>query len=205
MLEHAGSEWKLVSFPSGEPAAEVLVRFAGRTEIAGGAGCNRFMGTYVQRGLDVLIGDLAMTRMMCPEDVMATEARVTDVLARARGIAGGPYTMALFSGDGTLLVSRRDIGPVPLLKLRGRTAFDGGWWIGFEADGFYAPISVLNGSDTEVTGAIVDASLRAGYRLDDRVVRGRLASGGDAAGGSGEVRVANSELWLANGKSGNPW
>ena len=107
VLEHAGSEWKLVSFASGEPAADVLIRFAGRNEIAGGAGCNRFTGTYVQRGLDVLIGDLAMTRMMCPEDVMATEARVTDLLARARGIAGGPYTMALFSGDGTLLATFR--------------------------------------------------------------------------------------------------
>lgn len=77
--------------------------------------------------------------------------------------------ITLRSADGTRLVSRRDIGPVPLLKLRGRTAFDGGWWIGFEADGFYAPISVLNGSDTEVTGAILDMSLRAGHQIDDKV------------------------------------
>ena len=107
LLEHAGTEWKLVAFASGTPGADVLVRFAARNEITGGAGCNRFTGTYVQRGLDVLIGDLAMTRMMCPEDVMATEARVIDVLARARGIAGGLYTMALFSGDGALLATFR--------------------------------------------------------------------------------------------------
>lgn len=74
-------------------------------------------------------------------------------------------TISLSANDGSRLVSRRDIGPVPLLKFRGRYGFDDGWWIGFEADGFYAPISVLNGSDTEVTGAILDLSLRGGYQL----------------------------------------
>jgi len=74
-------------------------------------------------------------------------------------------TYTLKSANGEQLITRRDIGPVPLLKFRGTYRFDDGWFVGFEADGFYAPISVLNGSDTEVTGAILDFSLRAGYQL----------------------------------------
>jgi hypothetical protein len=58
---------------------------------------------------------------------------------------------------------------VPVLKARGRYTFDNGVWLGTEIDGFYAPISYLNGSDEEVTGAILDASLRAGLP----VLRGR--------------------------------
>lgn len=36
------------------------------------------------------------------------------------------------------------------------------WW-GTEIDGIYAPISGVNGSSSEVTGALLDASLRVGY------------------------------------------
>lgn len=38
-----------------------------------------------------------------------------------------------------------------------------------EADGFYAPVSYLNGSDNEVVGAILDASLRQGLKVTDEV------------------------------------
>jgi hypothetical protein len=66
--------------------------------------------------------------------------------------------------DGTLLRSTRDIGPVPILKTRLKQEFKT-TWLGFEADGFYAPISYINGSDEEVVGAILDASIRAGMRF----------------------------------------
>lgn len=64
--------------------------------------------------------------------------------------------------DGTLKRSNRNIGPVPVLKMRVRKDFDNGWFVGGEADGFYAPIKYINGSDNDVEGAIVDASLRLG-------------------------------------------
>jgi len=67
--------------------------------------------------------------------------------------------------DGTLFRSNRNVGPVPILKFRGRRGYDSGFWIGAEVDGFYAPISFINGSDNEVVGAILDASVRAGFRL----------------------------------------
>lgn len=74
-------------------------------------------------------------------------------------------TIEFESTDGTRFRSNRDVGPVPILKARWRTTLAGGWWLGAEVDGFYAPISYINGSDNEVVGAIADASLRAGLRL----------------------------------------
>lgn len=90
-------------------------------------------------------------------------------LAFGGGLQLRNANISLRANNGELLISRRDIGPVPLLKFRGRYGFDDGWFVGFEADGFYAPISVLNGSDTEVTGAILDFSIRAGHRLPNAV------------------------------------
>lgn len=57
---------------------------------------------------------------------------------------------------------------MPLLKSRGRYTFDNGLFIGHEIDGIYAPIRGVNGSDNEVTGALVDASLRVGLALPKR-------------------------------------
>lgn len=78
-------------------------------------------------------------------------------------------TITFTSADGTLRADRRDVGPVPLLKFRGRWLFDSGVWWGTEIDGIYAPISVINGSDEEITGALLDASLRVGYDFTKRV------------------------------------
>ncbi|MFA9470680.1 MAG: hypothetical protein ACERNK_08915 [Deltaproteobacteria bacterium] len=78
-------------------------------------------------------------------------------------------TITFTSADGTLRADRRDIGPVPALKFRGRWGFESGVWWGTEIDGIYAPISGINGSDEEITGALLDASLRVGYDFTDRV------------------------------------
>ena len=78
-------------------------------------------------------------------------------------------TIVFTSADGTLRADRRDVGPVPLIKFRGRWGFDNGVWWGTELDGIYAPISGINGSDEEITGALLDASLRVGYDFTRRV------------------------------------
>jgi len=74
-------------------------------------------------------------------------------------------TIEFESLDGSLFRSNRNIGPVPILKIRWRHDYSSGWWMGAEADGFYAPISYINGSENEVIGAILDASVRAGVLL----------------------------------------
>jgi hypothetical protein len=78
-------------------------------------------------------------------------------------------TITFTSADGALRADRRDVGPVPLLKFRGRWGFQNGVWWGTEIDGIYAPISGINGSDEKITGALLDASLRVGYDFTKRV------------------------------------
>jgi hypothetical protein len=69
------------------------------------------------------------------------------------------------SRDGTQFRSNENIGPVPALKVRGRYTFENKLWLGLEADGIYAGVPGLNGSDSQFVGAILDASLRIGVEL----------------------------------------
>lgn len=64
--------------------------------------------------------------------------------------------------DGEQFESVRNVGPVPILKGAIRGDLSPQVWAAFEIDGFYAPIAYINGSDTDVIGAIVDASARVG-------------------------------------------
>ncbi len=73
------------------------------------------------------------------------------------------------ANDGSFSVNSRDVGPVPLLKFRGRGTVAGRFWMGGEIDGFYAPIRYINGSNTDVEGAIVDANLRFGLAFKNGV------------------------------------
>lgn len=91
------------------------------------------------------------------------------------------------SKDGTQSVVNTGFGPVPTLKFRGRHTLDrANFWYGAEVDGFYANLPFINGGDDPVEGLIVDASLRAGFTVFDRVkpfVNFRYLGGG-AVGGS---------------------
>ncbi|WP_027420430.1 hypothetical protein [Crocinitomix catalasitica] len=74
-------------------------------------------------------------------------------------------TISFESLDGDKFRTNRDLGIVPALKIRARHNITNRFYTELEADGIYAPVSYLNGSDTEIVGAILDASLRAGYQL----------------------------------------
>jgi hypothetical protein len=74
-------------------------------------------------------------------------------------------TIDFASQDGTLFRGRRDIGPVPILKARGRYTFSGGFFTGFEADAFWASGRFITGTTNDFEGAIYDVSLRAGVPL----------------------------------------
>jgi hypothetical protein len=67
------------------------------------------------------------------------------------------------SADGALRRSNRDVGPVPALKSRGRLYLGESAWLGYEADGMYAPVKYINGGKSDVVGAILDFSVRGGY------------------------------------------
>lgn len=75
-------------------------------------------------------------------------------------------TISFESKDETQFRTNRDVGPVPALKLRTRAYLSENVFTELEADGIYAPVSYLNGSDNEVVGAILDASLRTSYEFD---------------------------------------
>jgi len=78
-------------------------------------------------------------------------------------------TISFESIDGTRFRTNRDVGLVPALKIRTRYDLTSNVFMELEADGIYAPVSYLNGSDNEVVGAILDASLRSGVQLNDPV------------------------------------
>jgi hypothetical protein len=69
------------------------------------------------------------------------------------------------SADGQLRRTNRDVGPVPALKSRGRWSVSERVWLGYEVDGMYAPVKYINGGKSDVVGAILDFSLRAGYQV----------------------------------------
>jgi hypothetical protein len=105
------------------------------------------------------------------------------------------------SADGTLRRSNRNVGPVPVIKGKLRLPIGEELWVGAEVDGFWAPVRYFNGGDSDVEGAILDASLRAGLpvaRGVDSFLNLRYLGGG-AKGtskdndGFGDGYVAN---WL---------
>jgi len=65
-------------------------------------------------------------------------------------------TITFESTDGTLFRTNRDLGVVPILKTRFKAQLSDWVYTEFEADGFYAPISYLNGDTNDVIGAILD-------------------------------------------------
>ena len=70
--------------------------------------------------------------------------------------------------DGTRFTRNGGVGPVPALKFRGKMKLNSFLYAQLETDGMYAPISYLNGSDNEIVGAIVDANLSAGAKVNNR-------------------------------------
>lgn len=105
------------------------------------------------------------------------------------------------SSDGNLLKITRNVGFVPILKFRTQYHFSKSLYLELEVDGFYAPISYLNGNDNDVIGAIIDASLRQNIRLTNNArafVNFRYLGGG-AEGTSdepSEISDGYTKNWL---------
>ncbi|MDQ3002030.1 MAG: hypothetical protein M3Y08_12325 [Fibrobacterota bacterium] len=99
------------------------------------------------------------------------------------------------STDGTRLRRNGGLGLVPALKLRARTRFQERFFAELEADGIYAPVSYLNGSDNEVTGAILDAAFRVGAEVSEP---GALFLGARYLGG-GATGTSTGDVWPGDG------
>lgn len=99
-------------------------------------------------------------------------------------------TISFESADGNLFRTNRDVGLVPALKVRGKVQLNNWIYGELEADGIYAPVSYLNGSDNEVVGAILDSSLRIGLQVNDptKVFFNLRYLGGGAVGTSDNVQ-----------------
>jgi len=82
--------------------------------------------------------------------------------------------------DGQLFRTNQNIGPVPILKFRTRLPVGNTMWWGSEVDGFYADGKYITGSKADFVGAIYDASLRVGFRLNyfDPYLNLRFVGGG---------------------------
>ena len=113
-----------------------------------------------------------------------------------------------FSGEDNsnddLLREEGDIGPVPALKFRAKYYLNNFVWLGTEIDGIYAAGRGVTGStevSTDFVGAIIDASLRAGFTprppVDVFLNLRYLAGGAEGTGtddpGPGDGYVKN---WL---------
>jgi hypothetical protein len=98
-------------------------------------------------------------------------------------------TISFESLDGSGFRANRNIGVVPALKTRGSFKLTQQFYLGLEADGIYAPVSYLNGSDNEVKGAILDASIRAGAKIKpgDVFLNVRYLGGGATGTSTGDV------------------
>lgn len=109
-------------------------------------------------------------------------------------------TISFESGDGTLYRTSRDVGPVPILKVKGKAQLNKHVYAELEADGFYAPVSYINGDDNEVIGAILDASFRMGIQVAEPVetfINLRYLGGGSV--GVGDIEGPGdgfTENWL---------
>ena len=99
-------------------------------------------------------------------------------------------TISFESTDGGLYTDNRGIGPVPALKVRSKLKLNKNFYSELEADGIYAPVSYLNGSDNEIVGAILDASLRFGAdvnTLTTMFLNIRYLGGGATGTDTGDV------------------
>jgi len=105
--------------------------------------------------------------------------------------------------DGSNARVYQDLGPVPILRFRGRLPIGGSSWVGTEIDGFYAQGKVVTGSsnvESSFRGAILDASLRYGLSLNESVdafINARYIGGG-ASGQQSEPEIANTDGYTDN-------
>ena len=77
----AGSEW---GFAGETDRTARFVQFRSDGIVGGSPGCNRFTGTFTQKGEALTMGPLATTRMACRPEVMEREQQFLTMLGQVR-------------------------------------------------------------------------------------------------------------------------
>ncbi len=98
------------------------------------------------------------------------------------------------SSEGDNIVVNQNIGPVPILKTFLEYRMVNNLFFGLEIDGFYASAPIANGSDISFVGYIIDASIRAGYNINNDIstfFNIRILGGGADGYEGGEVIPEN--------------
>ena len=99
-------------------------------------------------------------------------------------------TISFESTDGSRFTTNGGTGLVPAVKIRSKAQLNNCFYAELEADGIYAPVSYLNGSDNEIVGAILDASVRTGAQINESVglfLNIRYLGGGATGTDTGDV------------------
>lgn len=96
----AGSEWGI------EKPVEQFIKFSGKGQVSGYAGCNRFFGSYLidkSKG-KITIGPLASTKKACEQSVMDAEHVFINQLESAKTFKRTRLHLNLFDEDGGRLL-----------------------------------------------------------------------------------------------------
>lgn len=102
--------WRVIRLGGDLPpeGVTVTIAFAPDGKVSGRSGCNRFMGGYTLTGEGLTFGDMAVTRMACPEPQMETGQRFLGLLARiTRATPGDNAQLRLMAGDEQAIVLDR--------------------------------------------------------------------------------------------------
>jgi len=90
--------------------ARSTMEFVKPQQVGGLAGCNRYFGPVSLNGSTISFGNLAATRMMCPDSLMDQEQRFLEALSKAKRLE--------FAHQGQILLLYAD-GPEPVLRFSG--------------------------------------------------------------------------------------
>lgn len=107
-------------------------------------------------------------------------------------------TIEFTAADSSVQFVSSSVGFVPLIKFRTRYTFPSGFLLGTEIDGFYAPVSYLNGDDNDVEGLIVDWSVFTGFRWGDMEIYLAARYIGGGAQGKSDGDRYNSDGYTKN-------
>lgn len=100
-------------------------------------------------------------------------------------------TIVFTAQDGSSRFDSRNVGPVPLIVLRGRALSTWGGWFEGQLGGIWAPIKFLNGSSTtDINGWIYEGHVRLGLNVGRHwaFFMGTRALGGGAIGNDSDAR-----------------